>query len=155
MPWKLLVIQEKINSYLGGSVFAPAGNSKKEEFFTITDLLPYRFFDEDEGVFINDGSVGFVLESSPLVGADDSVIDTLQGVFSDAIPQGCTIQFMSWASPRVSHIIKDWQDVRNEVGGIYKTLAHKRVDFFKDAHKKSLFDSSPFTLKNFQLIISV
>ncbi len=148
-------IQEKINSCFGGSVFAPVGKAQKEEFFTITDLLPYRFFDEEEGVFINDGSVGFVIEASPLVGADDSVIDTLQGIFSDAIPQGCTIQFMSWASPKISGLIKEWQSVRNNVGGIYKTMAQKRVDFFKDSHRKSLFDTSPFTLKDFQLVISV
>ena len=148
-------LQNIINNIFGGSDLWQKDSAPRSEFNTIADLLPYRSFDEISQVFINDNSVGFVLEASPLVGANDDVIDTLSGMFNDAIPEGCTIQFVNFASPKVGPIFDAWQKPRDIQGGIYKKLAEKRVNYFKSANHKSVFNSSAFTLKNFRLIISV
>lgn len=148
-------IQNKINQTFGGENLSQKKSGQKSEFHLIADLLPYRFFDETKQVFVNENSVGFILEATPLIGANDDVIDTLSGMFSDAIPEGCTIQFINFASPKVGPIFDVWKESRYAQGGIYKKLAEKRVAHFKTANHQSIFDSSPFTLKNFRLIISV
>ncbi len=148
-------IQNIINLVFGGGHLAQKESAQKPEYNTISDLLPYRSFDEINRVFINENSVGFVLEASPLIGATDEVIDTLSGMFNDAIPEGCTIQFINFASPKIGETFDAWKAPREIQGGIYKKLAEKRVAYFKSANHKSIFNSSAFTLKNFRLIISV
>ena len=148
-------LQNKVNQLLGGSDLSQKRKLGASEFQLISDLLPYRFYDDEKQIFINDNSVGFILEATPLIGANDDVIDTLSGMFSDAIPEGCTIQFINFASPKVGPIFDRWKELRYAQGGIYKKLAEKRVAYFKSANHKSIFDSSSFTLKNFRLIISV
>jgi conjugal transfer ATP-binding protein TraC len=148
-------IQNKINQTFGGENLSQKKLGQKPEFHLIADLLPYRFFDEAKQIFLNDNSVGFILEAAPLIGANDDVIDTLSGMFSDAIPEGCTIQFINFASPKVGSIFDVWKESRYVQGGIYKKLAEKRIAYFKTANHQSIFDSSPLTLKNFRLIISV
>lgn len=148
-------IQNILNKTLGGESLSQKNNSQKSDFSMIHDLLPYRSFDEIKQVFVNDNSVGFILEATPLIGANDEVIDTLSGMFNDAIPEGCTIQFINFASPKVGPIFDMWKKSRDIQGGIYQKLAEKRVNHFKKANHQSLFNSSSFTLKNFRLIISV
>lgn len=148
-------IQNKINHLLGGDAVSQRTHKVSSEFYPISQLLPYRFYDDVRQVFINDNSVGFVLEATPLIGANDEVIDTLSGMFSDAIPEGCTIQFINFASPKIGEMFDKWQAPRDLQGGIYKKLAEKRTAYFKNANHVSLFSSSSFTLKNFRLIISV
>lgn len=147
--------QHKTNNLLGGSNLVQERKGKKPDFYHIPDLLPYRFYDEDKKMFVNDNSVGFVIEATPLIGANDTVIDTLSGMFNDAVPPGCTIQFINFASPKVGHIFDKWKQPRIAQQGIYKKLAEKRVAHFSDANHKSLFKSGPFTIKDFRLIISV
>lgn len=148
-------LNKKISEVFGGENLLQQKKGIKSSFYMIADLLPYRFFDEEKKVFINDNSVGFLLEATPLIGADESVIDTLSGMFSDGIPEGCTIQFLNWASPKIQPIFEKWQEPRNAVGGVYKKLAEKRIEYFKTANHQSIFDSSPFTIKNFRLVVSV
>ena len=148
-------IQNKINQAFGGEALSQKSAQAKPEFNLIADLLPYRSFNELKQIFINDNSVGFVLEATPLIGATDNVIDTLSGMFSDALPEGCTIQFINFASPKVGPLFDAWKASRFAQGGIYKKLAEKRIAHFKTANHQSIFNSSPFTLKNFRLIISV
>ena len=164
-PWGLSVINfeqiqnrinQTLNQTLGGEALSQNGAPAKPEFNLISDLLPYRSFDDSRQIFINDNSVGFVLEATPLIGATDNVIDTLSGMFSDALPEGCTIQFINFASPKVGPLFDAWKGPRDIKGGIYKKLAEKRIDHLKTANHQTIFiNSSPFTLKNFRLIISV
>ena len=148
-------LKSKINEIFGGGALSGAPKKRKLEFNLIADLLPYRSYDEQKRIFINDNSVGFVLDATPLIGADEDVVKTISGIFSDAIPLGCTVQFINFASPKIGTILDEWKKPRVEQGGIYKKLAEKRIEFLKNANEKSLFFSSPFTLKNFRLVISV
>jgi conjugal transfer ATP-binding protein TraC len=148
-------IQNKINQVFGGETLSQSGELIEPQFYFISSLLPYRSFDDSRQIFINDNSVGFVLEATPLIGATENVIDTLSGMFSDALPEGCTIQFINFASPKVGPLFDAWKESRYAKGGIYKKLAEKRIAHFKTANHQSIFNSSVFTLKNFRLIISV
>lgn len=148
-------ISKKINQIFDGSNISQKESGKEEPFHTIYELLPYRSFDERTRLFINKSSVGFMLEASPLVGADDSVVSGISKMLSGGVPAGCTIQFLNWASPKIGDFFDVWQKSRQDKGGIYKKLAEERIKFFREANCKSLFDSNPFTIKNFRLIIAV
>jgi conjugal transfer ATP-binding protein TraC len=124
-------------------------------YYFIADLLPYRFFEPETNLFFNQNSIGFVLEAIPLVGASEEVIDTITGTITDGLPEGCTVQFINWASPKTADLLREWQEPRNKVGGIYKKLAEKRVEYFYNANFKSVFPTSPFTIKDFKLYICV
>ena len=36
------------------------------EYAHIRDLIPFKYYDKDSGLFINDQSIGFIIESSRL-----------------------------------------------------------------------------------------
>lgn len=120
---------------------------------SIADILPYRWFDDD--LYINDKSAGFILEFSPFCGADQSMIDTLTGMITDGIPSGCTIQFLTYASPDVDSIFDSWTDGKVNNVGIYKRISERRLEFYKEADWKSLFPASDFLIRNFRVFVVV
>jgi len=148
-------IYDTINQVLGGSNLSQDSSHLNFDNIQISDLLPYRSFDSEKKVFINDNSVGFILEGNPLVGANDGVVEAISGVFTDGIPEGCSVQFLNWASPKIGDIFDRWRQPRDVQGGIYKKIADERIKYFKNANHKSIFGSTPFTLKNFRLVIAV
>lgn len=123
-------------------------------YYRFCDLLPYKVFDELDQLYINDKSYGFVLEASPLSGASQETVDILSGMFTEGIPEGCAIQVINWASPRVGHIFDAWQNARNGAGGIYEKLAEKRIAHYEKANWDSLF-KTPFLVRDFRVFIAV
>lgn len=117
-------------------------------------LLPYRVFDELDKLYLNENSYGFVLEASPLSGASKELVDILSGMFTEGIPEGCTIQIINCASPRIKHIFDHWQEPRLATGGIYKKLAEKRIEYYQKANWESLF-KNPFLIRDFRVFIAV
>lgn len=148
-------IHNKISDLFGDKNPITRDAAASHNYHFIADLLPYRFFDSKNHLFFNQNSVGFVLEAIPLIGASEEVIDTITGTITDGLPEGCTIQFINWASSKTADILRQWQEPRNKVGGIYQKLAEKRVEYFYNANFKSVFPTSPFTIKDFKLYISV
>jgi len=149
------LLSNKINQLFGGASISQEEIKEEDKLYTLSGLLPYRSFDDKNKIFTNQKSVGFVLEANPLVGADNNVISGISKMLSDGVPPGSTIQFLNWASPKIGDIFDAWQKPRQAKGGIYKKLAEERIKFFRDANCTSLFESSPFTLKNFRLVIAV
>jgi len=148
-------LHNKISNLFGDKNPIAMDSAASHNYHFIADLLPYRFFESQNYLFFNQNSIGFVLEAVPLVGASDEVIDTITGTITDGLPEGCTVQFINWASPKTADLLREWQEPRNKVGGIYKKLAEKRVEYFYNANFKSLFPTSPFTIKDFKLYICV
>lgn len=135
-------IEQSINSYNFG------------EYHSISELLPYRVYDEVNKLYINKNSIGFILETAPLTGADKKTVNILTSMITNGVPKDCTVQFTNWASPKIDHIIDKWAKPREEAGGVYKKLAQKRAEFLKRGAYKSLLPSSEFTVKDFRLFIS-
>ncbi|MEO1563196.1 MAG: TraC family protein [Pseudomonadota bacterium] len=74
---------------------APFTMEDRETFVdhVFSDLLSYRVYDPEENLFHNDGTVGFLLETPPIIGAD--VFRTLQTAISSYCPSDGTVQFIS------------------------------------------------------------
>jgi len=135
-------IESSVNSYNFG------------EYHSISELLPYRVYDEVNKLYINKNSIGFILETSPLTGADKKTVNILTSMITNGVPKDCTVQFTNWASPNVNYIIDKWVKPREETGGVYSKQAKKRAEFLKKGAYTSLLPSSEFTIKDFKIFIS-
>ncbi len=116
--------------------------------------LPYRSYDPKTGIFYNSASRGFVIEASPLIGADERTGEILTQFLSEAIPAPGCIQFHQWMSPRVGERLSRWYLPRYSARGVYERMAKHRVDFLTDGVWESLSTDAPFCLRNHRVAIS-
>ena len=56
------------------------------DFPHIRDLLPFKFYDQENELCINDNSVGFVLEAQPLIGANETIVEGLSRILQNNVP---------------------------------------------------------------------
>jgi conjugal transfer ATP-binding protein TraC len=110
-------------------------------------LLPYRFFDTESQLFINQSSIGFVIETLPLVGCREEYPKQLTGLFQHALPLGSNLQVLLVASSRINPLLKTWENARRGNLEIIEELAKERCIHLRDlAQGKGL--------RTFRLIIS-
>lgn len=113
-------------------------------------LLPYESYDEGLGLFYNKLSTGFVFICDPLVGVGLDDQGQMANFFCQEknLPEGTAMQFMLFASPKISEKLEWWETFRKE--GIYKDLALKRKDFLE---KKAISDPTN-RVRDYKLLIS-
>lgn len=58
----------------------------------IRDLIPFKFYDEQEDLFINSDSVGFMIEAQPLIGANENLVDGVTRILQNNIPRDQLLQ---------------------------------------------------------------
>ncbi|MFW9274143.1 TraC family protein, partial [Glaesserella parasuis] len=51
------------------------------------DLIPFRFYDEDNNLFVNSDSVGFIIEAQPLIGANENLVNGLTRMLQNNLPR--------------------------------------------------------------------
>ena len=129
--------------------------SEEASFEGKVSLYPYRIYDEIHDLYINKGSYGFIIEVTPLCGADENTVKILTSMITDGVGEGHTLQIINWASPRVGDYVDRWKKERVKTGGIYKKLAEKRHEYYKEAHIKPLARGSQYVIRDFRVIIAV
>ena len=129
--------------------------SEEASFEGKVSLYPYRIYDEIHDLYINKGSYGFIIEVAPLCGADENTVKILTSMITDGVGEGYTLQIINWASPRVGDYVDRWKKERVKTGGIYKKLAEKRHEYYKQAHIKPLASGSQYVIRDFRVIIAV
>lgn len=92
----------------------------------LSDLLPYRSYDPATQSFHNENSVGFVIETHPLVGCTEEMQREISGLFQHTLPEESNIQFTLWADPRVGGLLEDWAEIRKAQGAVFEKLAEGR-----------------------------
>jgi len=122
---------------------------------SITELLPYRDYDEELRVYKNNKSCGFVIEMAPIIGADENVVKTITGLVTDGLPKGTSIQITSWGSRFYGPILERWVKPRLEKGGIHAEIARERVEYLSKAAWSPLSPKTNMVLRNFRTVISV
>lgn len=121
----------------------------------LASLLPYRRFEEGTHLFINQGSYGFLLETTPLLGADENTCQILGSLITQGLPQGAVLQFFQWSSPRIAPLLSAWQQLRSGKGELYAKLAQRRVDFLSQGAHQSLLPGSHYHLRQYRTCIAV
>lgn len=122
---------------------------------TFSSILPYRMYDDLDQLYINARSYGFILEVSPLVGADRQTVDILTGMFTEGLPPNCTVQVINYASPKIGPILDLWVGRRLETGGIYADIGRKRCGMFANGAWDSLLPFEPFLIRTYRTFIVV
>ena len=90
-------IHEFISKQFGDNAHLQS-EAKFGEFHSIADLLPYRSYNSD-GIYENTKSIGFILQCTPLTGADEKTVMSISGMVKHDIPEGGSVQFLNIASP--------------------------------------------------------
>ena len=121
----------------------------------LSDFLPYRSYDETKGLYEQNSTIGWILEVVPLIGADEATSRSLAELFTHSVPQGATVQVISYASPKIGDVIDPWATERAKQGGVFDTLARHRRKHFRDAAWRTASSQAPFYFRDFRIFIAV
>src|SRR5579885_226779 len=120
----------------------------------ISQLLPYETFDPETSLFTNKKSVGFILETTPLLGSSEEVENILTSVITDILPANVDMQFLLWASPKIAPILDAFEAARSK-NEKFSWLAKKRTDYLKKGAYSSLSGFGSLLIRNFRTFIVV
>lgn len=97
----------------------------------VADLLPYRLFDPEKGIYHNDTTSGFILEIDPLI-ATEETIGNLHSALMASMPSGAGFQVVNWASPNIETQLTRWGNSRVQGGQIIDEMARSRIEHLQD-----------------------
>ena len=96
----------------------------------LSDLLVHRVYDPEDNLYHNDGSVGFLLETPPIIGTD--VFATLETAIKSYCPTAGSLQFISWSSPNLMPALTSWSSARRVNLPLLNKMVERRIGFFND-----------------------
>jgi conjugal transfer ATP-binding protein TraC len=149
------LLGDKINLRLAQKIPPCEELNQFFEQYPLSSLMPYESYDPETNLFINKGSVGFMLEATPLTGASEETVNILSSILTDVLPDNSDLQFLFWASNKIGAVFDQFKEKRSERGEIFSWLADKRIDFLRAGVKESLINSGNYLLRDFQLFIIV
>ncbi|MEN8237511.1 MAG: type IV secretion system protein TraC, partial [Pseudomonadota bacterium] len=116
----------------------------------IFDHLPYEGYDAADGLFINRETTGFILQGDPVVGASLADQEQLSDFFrqADNLPEGSSLQFLLYASPKIGALLDYWSSNRQES---LQKLTQRRVQFLSE---KAFAAEDGFLVRDYRLLIS-
>lgn len=119
-------------------------------------LLPYESYDPETQLFYNQDSTGFVLLANPIVGANLEDQQQMAEFFRQnaALSEGCSLQFLLFASPSIGWQLDYWRDSRQEAAiqaPVFQKLGMRRSEFLKN---KTFEDPEGYLIRDFRLLIS-
>ena len=125
---------------------------KMAGFYKICDLLPYESFDEESKIFHNGDSLGFVLETIPLVGSSEEMQKEITNLFTILLPEESALQVMLWADPYIGDLLDQFSISRQESAPILKDLMQRRINYLKQFAFASPL--KPYTLRHFRVFLA-
>lgn len=147
-------IGQKISDFFYGFM-SPKERSFSDlgEVHHLSDFLPYEWYDPETGLFISEKSVGFILETAPLVGNNENMQKELSNIFTQILPEDSSLQALIYADKNVGDILEHYVKIREHSSEVVQALAYKRAEYLsKLAIKSHLF---PYVLRDFKCFMSV
>jgi len=122
----------------------------------LSNLLPYREFDDETGLFINKSTAGFLLKAVPLIGANKHIVDVLNDLVKSKLPRKTPVSFHLVSSQvigeELDYGLSDfaWQGKQAD-----KFNAVTRA-YYQQAARNSFRTPTglPLTLRNYSLYIA-
>ena len=118
---KTASIFDKEEKDFSEKAFSPEGFSSDP----FSSFLLYEAYDEKHQIFINKQSMGFTIETAPLVGGDEASEKIIQSLFQE-MSEGSSLQCLLWADHRVEPFLNKWASARR--GEIYQEAARRRIE---------------------------
>lgn len=69
-------------------------------------LLPYRDYNQESGLFMNDTTMGFMLEAIPINGANKSIVEALDHMLRTKLPRGIPLCIHLMSSQLVGALLQ-------------------------------------------------
>lgn len=126
----------------------------------IHEILPYEFYDDETGLFYNDGDVGFCLLVNPQSGVDEDIIGRLNTMYS-TIPANYGLQWSMLGSSSLADDFDDYVNLRiknlDKVGGIelFTQLAKQKSKYINKTRGCPMWLGSNYSIKKSTLILSI
>lgn len=117
--------------------------------------MPYRSYEKKNQIFYNTSSIGWSIEITALLGADERAGEILTQFLSEGIPAGCAVQILAYQSPRVADIIAKFATPRYLAGNVFRKIAQHRVRFLKNGAWTSMSRDGPFHVRHHRIFVSV
>ena len=125
------------------------------DFARFTALLPYRYVDDENQLFVNEGSLGFGCEVAPLVGANEDIIKTLSQLIKTRLNERVSVQVMLVGTPKVGPLLAQNLERFGAQDAALKMLGTSQYHYFAHAaafgfpNKKGV----PMPLRNYRCFI--
>ncbi|MEQ4763534.1 TraC family protein, partial [Klebsiella aerogenes] len=85
---------------------AKAGEALDDmDYPSLVSVLPYQHYDKDSGLFVNQNTMGFILECTPLIGANDGIVEALDNFLRNKLPREQPLSVLLLGSKCVSHLL--------------------------------------------------
>lgn len=147
-------IGQKISDFFNGFA-SPRGRNFSDlgEVHHLSNFLPYEWYDPETGLFISEKSVGFILETAPLVGNNENMQKELSNIFTQILPEDSSLQALIYADKNIGDILEHYVKIRENSSEVMQALAYRRAEYLsKLAIKSHLF---PYVLRDFKCFMSV
>jgi conjugal transfer ATP-binding protein TraC len=112
---------------------------KIQEHFTenlFAYLLPYAWYEEEHGIFINQNSLGFAIEIYPLAGCEDTHQKEMHHLFEEVLEEEASIQCLLFADHRIDAFLRKWQSSPLQTD-VFGEMIKKRMEFFQKTKRNS------------------
>lgn len=75
------------------------------EYPHISDLIPFKYYDTNSNLCINDNSIGFIIEAQPLIGANPQLAESFSRILQSNIPRDHPLQITLLGSKAIREIV--------------------------------------------------
>lgn len=116
------------------------------DYKRFSSLLPYRYFDEQDRLFINSESLGFGLEVAPLTGANEEIIHAIADLIKNKLDHTVCMQVMLLGGNKVGNLLDKTlsgytrsDDMFKQIGlSQYRYLKHAALHGFTNNRKMNI-----------------
>lgn len=110
-------------------------------------LLPYRYYDEEDGLFINEGSIAVALEVAPLSGANEEIINALSELIKNRLDHTVCAQVMLVGNHKIGHYLEGLLRKANSSDPIFAELARRQIAYLEQAAIKGFYNKRGFNMR--------
>ncbi len=114
-------------------IIREANESLTIEYSHIKEILPYDYYDDENNLFINDKSIGFIYSVSPLTGADEGIVHNLSSMIKNKLPVGWDCQVSLFKHSMVGGRIAKLYEPFLKKGGMFADIAKMGIDYHLNA----------------------
>lgn len=126
------------------------------DYPSLVSVLPYLHYDKDSGLFVNQKTAGFILECTPLIGANDGIVDALDNFLRNKLPREQPLSVLLLGSKCVSHLLDNGLSDMAWQGEQATRFDHITRAFYEHGALYGLPNNKgyPLSLRNYRLFIS-
>lgn len=138
-----------------GARTAKANLQQTWDYPSLTAALPWRYYDDVNDLFINEGSAGFILEAAPLPGANEQVVAALDDMLRKKLPRKIPLTVILTASKCVGERIARGVSDDMWKGGMADHLNKITRAFWERSALKGFANKReyPLYLRNYRVFI--